>query len=255
MILTITGVTYENRLGSLCGYPIITTPTPAPAYSFGTRNNETSGAFSTICGEALSAETRDQFACGRYNNDNSNYALMVGNGDETNGYSNAFAVTWDGDLLMALDEDAATGTDDAALYDALADLGWESEVVDGLGIKRLLTKILKRITFKPTQLYNARTETTKVGTDWEYHTHAFLADWDVIAVRFIVHEHMEVFYIVRGDTLERGLTDWPDAGKFRGTLYVDWDNNRIGIRAISAGSSGSYYNLIYYSTIYGIVPH
>lgn len=123
-----------------------------------------------------------------------------------------------------------------------------------LDIKRSIIEVLKRIAFKPKQLYNARTETTKVGTDWEYHTHAFLANWDVIAVQFVVHEHVEVLYIVRGDTLERSLTDWPSAGKFRGTMYVDWANNRIGIRAISAGSSGSYYNLIYYRTIYGIVP-
>lgn len=123
-----------------------------------------------------------------------------------------------------------------------------------LDIKKLLAKILRRTAFYPTQLYNTRTETTKVSTDWEYHTHSFLSDWDMIAIQFVVHEHIEVFYIVRGDTLERSLTDWPDAGKFRGSLYVDWTNNRIGIRAISAGTSGSYYNLIHYSTIYGIVP-
>lgn len=124
-----------------------------------------------------------------------------------------------------------------------------------LDVKKLLSKMTKRIAFKPTQLYNTRTETTKVGTAWEYHAHTFLADWDMIAISFVVHEHLEVFYIVRGDTLERGLTDWPDAGKFRGMMYVDWANNRIGVRAISAGTSGSYYNLIYYSTIYGIIPH
>ena len=123
-----------------------------------------------------------------------------------------------------------------------------------IDIKKLFAKTLKRIALKPTQLYNTRTETTKVGTDWEYHKHAFLADWDMIAISFVVHEHVEVFYIVRGDTLERGLTDWPDAGKFRGTLYVDWTNNQIGIRAISAGTSGTHYNLINYQTIYGIVP-
>ena len=124
-----------------------------------------------------------------------------------------------------------------------------------LDVKKLLAKMTKRIAFKPTQLYNTRTEATKVGTAWEYHTHAFLANWDMIAVRFVVHEQFEVFYIVRGDTLERGLTDWPSAEKFRGMIYVDWVNNRIGIRAINAGSNGSYYNLIYYRTIYGIVPH
>lgn len=123
-----------------------------------------------------------------------------------------------------------------------------------IDIKRTINEVFKRIAFKPTQLYNTRTETTKVGTDWEYHTHAFLANWDAIAIRFIVHEHKEFIYIVRGDTIERSLTDWPSAGKFRGEMYVDWANNRIGIRAISAGTSGSRYNLIYYSTIYGIVP-
>lgn len=123
-----------------------------------------------------------------------------------------------------------------------------------IDIKKLFAKTLKRIALKPTQLYNTRTETTKVGTDWEYHKHAFLADWDMIAISFVVHEHVEVFYIVRGDTLERGLTDWPDVEKFRGSLYVDWANNRIGIRAISAGTSGTRYNLINYQTIYGIVP-
>ena len=123
-----------------------------------------------------------------------------------------------------------------------------------LDIKKLLVKILRRTAFAPTQLYGTITEATKVSTDWEYHTHSFLSDWDMIAIQFVVHEHIEVFYIVRGDTLERGLTDWPDAGKFRGSLYVDWANNRIGIRAISAGTSGTHYDLIYYQTIYGIVP-
>ena len=105
--------------------------TPAPAYSLGTRMDERMseiGAFSGICGEFLSAKTRDQFACGRFNRDESDYAFMVGNGDDTNGYSNALAVTWDGNQLMALDETAASGTD-ADLYSAITALGWESEVL------------------------------------------------------------------------------------------------------------------------------
>ena len=105
--------------------------TPAPAYSLGTRMDEHMseiGAFSGICGEFLSAKTRDQFACGRFNRDESDYAFMVGNGDDTTGYSNALAVTWDGNQLMALDETAASGTD-AELYSAITSLGWESEVL------------------------------------------------------------------------------------------------------------------------------
>lgn len=123
-----------------------------------------------------------------------------------------------------------------------------------LDIKKLLTKMLKRIALKPTQIYATRTETTKVGTDWEYQTHSFLSDWDMIAIQFVVHEHIEVFYIVRGDNVERSLTDWPSAGKFRGSILVDWANNRIGIRAINAGTNGTYYNLIYYNRILGIIP-
>lgn len=155
-----------------------------------------------------------------------------------------------------LDINAESGTVDGDLYASIVALDWENEVIEEtqLILKKLFTKILRRTTFKLTQLYNTRTEPTKIGTVWEYHTHDFLADWDMIAIQFIVHEHVEVFYIVRGDTLERGLTDWPDAGKFRGSLYVNWANNQIGIRAINAGSSRSNYNLIYYSTIYGIIP-
>lgn len=63
-----------------------------------------------------------------YNYEDANYAFMVGNGDETNGDSNAFVATWDGDVLMALDEDATTGTD-AELYAAITAHGWESEVI------------------------------------------------------------------------------------------------------------------------------
>lgn len=86
------------------------------------------GGFSGICGEFLSAKTRDQFACGRFNLDQSDYAFMVGNGSMEEGDSNAFVATWDGDVLMALDEDATTGTD-ADLFAAISAHGWESEVI------------------------------------------------------------------------------------------------------------------------------
>lgn len=105
------------------------TSAPAPAFLFGSRwDPDNLGAFSGTIGEALSASTRDQFACGRYNYEDMDYAFMVGNGDETNGDSNAFVATWDGDVLMALDEEATTGTD-AELYSAITALGWESEVL------------------------------------------------------------------------------------------------------------------------------
>lgn len=99
----------------------------APAFSLGTRFDETIGAFSGIVGEGLSAQGVAQFACGRYNEYDSDYAFMVGNGD-INKDSNAFAVTWDGNQLLALDETATSGTD-AELYSAITSLGWESEVL------------------------------------------------------------------------------------------------------------------------------
>ena len=104
------------------------TTTSLPAFQAGTRANDTIGGFSGTIGEALSASTRDQFACGRYNIEDPDYAFMVGNGSEEDGDSNALAVTWDGTPLIALDETATTGTD-AELYNAITALGWESEVL------------------------------------------------------------------------------------------------------------------------------
>ena len=99
----------------------------APAFSLGTRFDDTIGAFSGIVGEGLSAQGVAQFACGRYNVYDSDYAFMVGNGN-VNTDSNAFAITWDGNQLLALDEEATTGID-ADLYSAITALGWEDEVL------------------------------------------------------------------------------------------------------------------------------
>lgn len=128
MILTATGITYQNRMAATVGNAAVTITIPAPAYALGTRNEQVKGAYSSTCGEFLSASERAQFACGKFNADDPDYAFMVGNGDETNGDSNAFVATWDGDVLMALDEDATTGTD-AELYAAITAHGWESEVI------------------------------------------------------------------------------------------------------------------------------
>lgn len=102
--------------------------TYAPAFYFGSRADYNPGKFSATLGESLSASSRDQFACGRYNTEDPDYAFMVGNGSETDGESNAFAVTWDGNQLLGLEETAASGTD-AELYSAITALGWESEVL------------------------------------------------------------------------------------------------------------------------------
>lgn len=99
----------------------------SPAYALGVRYGDP-GSYSCIVGNGLTAEHDYQFACGRYNQESEDYAFMIGNGTPETGESNAYAVTWDGNQLMALDETATTGTD-AELYSAITALGWESEVL------------------------------------------------------------------------------------------------------------------------------
>lgn len=100
----------------------------SPAFSLGTRANDNLGTFSGVVGESMSASSAHQFACGKFNSEDPSYAFMVGNGSMSHGDSNALAITWDGNMMMALDEDATTGTD-AELYAAITAHGWESEVI------------------------------------------------------------------------------------------------------------------------------
>lgn len=101
---------------------------PSPAFALGTRFG-TPGAFSGAIGENLSTQYDNAFACGKNNIDCEDYAFMVGNGSGSSETetSNAFAITWDGNQLFALDGDAASGTD-AELYSAITALGWEEDV-------------------------------------------------------------------------------------------------------------------------------
>lgn len=116
---------YTNIVARLVYYY---TSSDVPAFYFGSRENTSLGAFSATLGESLSASDDDQFACGRYNTEDSTYAFMVGNGSESTGDSNAFVATWDGNVLMALDENATSGTD-ADLYSAMTAFEWEDEVI------------------------------------------------------------------------------------------------------------------------------
>jgi len=100
----------------------------SPAFSLGTRGNDSLGSFSGVVGESMSASSAHQFACGKYNSEDPDYAFMVGNGTYKT-VSNALAVTWDGDALLALDTTAESGTTDGDLYSAITALGWESEVI------------------------------------------------------------------------------------------------------------------------------
>lgn len=92
-----------------------------------------------------------------------------------------------------------------------------------------------------------------VGTDNSNIPFADIGNFNVILVRFTVHEQRQMCVFVRGVNIEYSLTDYPSAGKFRGTLSVDWSGRSIVIRCINAGSNNSHLNLVYFDQIYGVL--
>lgn len=102
-----------------------------------------------------------------------------------------------------------------------------------------------------TLLYSTKRMANTVGIAYTYISAPALANWNMVAVRFVVHENSQILYFTRGETIERSLTDWPSAGKFRGTILVDWGNKRIGIRCINAPSGKQ--NLVYFDYVYGVL--
>lgn len=69
-----------------------------------------------------------QTVIGKYNDNQLNNAFEIGNGTSDNARSNALTVDWDGNVCMALDTTAASGTDHD-LYAAINALGWASDVI------------------------------------------------------------------------------------------------------------------------------
>lgn len=57
------------------------------------------------------------------------YAVIVGNGTANDARSNALTVDWSGNVCLALDTTAASGTTDGDLYAAINSLGWASAVI------------------------------------------------------------------------------------------------------------------------------
>ena len=251
LIDTTEEITYEDffvaYIGTRTDIPTFTVQLPAPAYSLGTRTGSVPGAFSTACGEMLSTESRDQFACGKFNADDPDYAFMVGNGDETNGDSNAFAVTWDGNQLMGIDEEATTGTD-AALYGALTGLGWESVINDGMiGFKQLLAKLLKRIT--PRLISN--TKLTAPATKLEYAAISVdLSEYSTILVRAAANNVTQLLTFTRPYAANQGIIDYYNAMYFRGLVVVDWELNSVSVAYADCPSGKN--NLIWIWQIYAI---
>lgn len=85
------------------------------------------GTNSIKLGSNVTASGANQTVRGKYNTVDSNsvYADIVGNGASNNARSNAYALTWDGDIHTALDTTAESGTD-FLLYDVITSLGWNT---------------------------------------------------------------------------------------------------------------------------------
>ena len=80
----------------------IVTSTKGSAFVFGSRNNVfgSRAPFSATIGQGLNASYDHQIAMGRFNACESDYLLMLGNGDSVNA-SNALTVDWNGNLTLA----------------------------------------------------------------------------------------------------------------------------------------------------------
>lgn len=102
--------------------------TPAPSYAFGVAIEATKPLSFGINEGTIPSSYG--LALGKYNEDDTNddYVLIAGNGTSDSSRSNALAVSWDGDIEIALDTTAASGTDHD-IYDALVALGWDSDVI------------------------------------------------------------------------------------------------------------------------------
>lgn len=82
-----------------------------------------SGGFNNIVGYDYQA------VFGTRNKNNSNHIFEIGNGVPGQ-RSNALDVDWGGNIRIALDTTASTGTVDGDLYAAITALGWEGDVID-----------------------------------------------------------------------------------------------------------------------------
>lgn len=126
---------------------------------------EAYGNYSHAQNKGTVAKSAYQTVLGKYNviDSNNKYVAIIGNGEgrivieetiddqgnvsyeEYDLSSNALAVTWDGNIEMALDTSAATGTTDGDLYTTITALGWGNNVFSTLmlSIKNILTSILQ----------------------------------------------------------------------------------------------------------------
>ena len=86
------------------------------------------GDYSHAQNYETSAASDYQTALGKYNVSDSTSAVMIGNGTSS-ARSNALTVGWDGNVFLALDTSASSGTTDGDLYTAITALGWAADVI------------------------------------------------------------------------------------------------------------------------------
>lgn len=100
-------------------------------------NTKAIGSYSHAGGEGTTAQRAHQTVIGKYNEldtggvdtfTDGNYAFIVGNGTSDNARADALEINWSGDVFMALDTNAGSGTD-YDLYTAINALGWASDVI------------------------------------------------------------------------------------------------------------------------------
>ena len=111
-------------------YIIYTKEIDAPYFTLGTRTADSdNGGFSSALGIDLIAENDAQCVVGKYNEASSDDIFIVGGGSTNTNRKNLLSVTEDGETLLELDTNAASGTVDQRLYSALQTLGWDSDVL------------------------------------------------------------------------------------------------------------------------------
>ena len=91
-------------------------------------NTDATGPFSHAQNEGTRAQYKSQTVLGTYNDNKSTSAVEIGNGKSSH-RSNALTVDWQGNVELALDTTAASGTTDGDLYAAITALGWQNDVI------------------------------------------------------------------------------------------------------------------------------
>lgn len=210
---------------------VLTTADAAEAVALG-RNATASGLGAIAIGYGVSAAGAHQFVRGRWNAEKTGeYLDIVGNGNDQNHPSNAYALKYNGDILFEFTHiEDEHGTFNEAIYHAIAALGWENDVIvddDMINLKSLLTKILTRI--KPRVLSN--TKITAPATALDYASKSVdLAGCDTILVRCGCNNITQLLTFTRpyGDATQM-LSEYYGTTYFRGLYKVDWDTNQIQV--------------------------